>query len=341
MQAVLDIADCAGDDSTRLMHEAQSELVRNVQRAWIISAVAKLVCEQGPETISVRQIVERAGVSRRRFYELFANADDGFLAAFEQAVEQATERAVAGYRLGEAWADRLRSALSALLAFFEAEPELARLSVLHTTPAGSATPKRNAILARLAQLIDAGGRTDPRALNPPPLTAESVVGGVLAVLQTRLMQDEHDEPLTSLVSPLMSVIVLPYVGPVSAWHELSRPVTSSLSPRLPSTPASDPLAGLEMRMSYRTLRVLGEIAAAPGISNQRVADAAGVRDAGQISKLLSRLEGLELIRNSGAGHAKGRANAWTLTSKGADLGRSFGSRLQSGAWTPSRYGRDS
>ena len=62
-----------------------------------------------------------------------------------------------------------------------------------------------------------------------------------------------------------------------------------------------------MRLTYRTLRVLAEIAAAPGISNREVAEAAGVRDPGQISKLLARVEGLGLVRNTGGGQAKGAA----------------------------------
>ena len=118
--------------------EAQRELVKNVQRAWIVSAMAEIVCEHGPETISVRQIAARAGVSRRRFYELFDNSDDCFAATFEEAVAGATERAAIGYRSTSAWTDRLRAALFGLLEFFDSEPELAKLAILYTTPASPA-----------------------------------------------------------------------------------------------------------------------------------------------------------------------------------------------------------
>jgi predicted transcriptional regulator len=82
-----------------------------------------------------------------------------------------------------------------------------------------------------------------------------------------------------------------------------------------------------MRLTYRTLRVLSAIAHTPGISNRGAAEAAGVRDQGQISKLLSRVERLGLIRNTGAGQAKGAANAWTLTDRGAELDRALAPEL--------------
>ncbi len=84
-------------------------------------------------------------------------------------------------------------------------------------------------------------------------------------------------------------------------------------------PAKDPLDGLDMRLTYRTLRVLTAIAGRPGASNREVAAHAGVQDQGQISKLLARLDHLGLIENTVRGHAKGEANAWTLTPKGQEV----------------------
>ena len=84
--------------------------------------------------------------------------------------------------------------------------------------------------------------------------------------------------------------------------------------------AGDPLADVNLRLTHRTARVLEGIAQLSGRgsdpSNREVATFAGVNDPGQISKLLRRLERLELLVNTGAGHAKGEPNAWTLTDKG-------------------------
>jgi AcrR family transcriptional regulator len=314
----------AGDLPEQLMGDVQTDLVRDVQRIWILSAMAKIACEHGPESVTVRDIVGRAGVSRRRFYELFENREDCFRAVFEEAIARAAEKASAAYQAELDWAERIRAGLSALLEFFDSEPELARLCVLHATPASPATvARRSEVLTRLAELVDEGRAAAPSEANPPPLAGESIVGGVLSVIQARLLEPNPD-PLGGLLNPLMGVIVLPYLGPAAAQRELSRPVRDAAASPAAHESARDALEDLDMRLTYRTLRVLAEIAAAPGISNRAVAEAAGVRDPGQISKLLARVERLGLVRNTGAGQSKGAPNAWTVTSRGAEVDRAIG-----------------
>jgi Mn-dependent DtxR family transcriptional regulator len=82
-----------------------------------------------------------------------------------------------------------------------------------------------------------------------------------------------------------------------------------------------------MRLTYRTARVLEAVAELGGRgsspSNRMVADAAGVSDPGQISKLLARLERLGLLAKAEDGHAKGEPNVWALTGKGARVAQSI------------------
>jgi chromosome segregation and condensation protein ScpB len=78
-----------------------------------------------------------------------------------------------------------------------------------------------------------------------------------------------------------------------------------------------------MRVTYRTAVVLERIAEQPGISNRQVADQAGIADQGQMSKLLSRLQRLGLIANTGQGHTKGEPNAWTLTPTGLQVAQNI------------------
>lgn len=83
-----------------------------------------------------------------------------------------------------------------------------------------------------------------------------------------------------------------------------------------------------MRLTYRTVRVLMGIAGHPGASNRTVAEASGISDQGQISKLLARLDSLGLVRNTGQGHPKGAPNAWQLTTRGQEVEQAI--RLQTG-----------
>jgi chromosome segregation and condensation protein ScpB len=76
-----------------------------------------------------------------------------------------------------------------------------------------------------------------------------------------------------------------------------------------------------MRVTYRTMRVLTVIATQPGLCNSEVGERAGVKDQGQISKLLARLARLGLVENTRRGQAKGLPNAWRLTPRGEQLER--------------------
>jgi DNA-binding PadR family transcriptional regulator len=104
---------------------------------------------------------------------------------------------------------------------------------------------------------------------------------------------------------------------------VATPTTQAAAPR--ST--TDPLAGVNLRLTHRTARVLEAVAELDGHgvdpSNRRVATFAGITDPGQISKLLRRLERLGLLVNTREGHPKGEPNAWALTDKGERVTQSI------------------
>jgi DNA-binding MarR family transcriptional regulator len=121
--------------------------------------------------------------------------------------------------------------------------------------------------------------------------------------------------LLELAGPLMSMIVLPYLGAAAARRELERPVPEHphVSPRNAS---NDPLRDLGLRLTYRTVRALVSVAEKPGSSNREIGQASGIGDQGQMSKLLWRLERFGLIQNTGLGPGTGSPNIWTLTERG-------------------------
>jgi DNA-binding MarR family transcriptional regulator len=86
--------------------------------------------------------------------------------------------------------------------------------------------------------------------------------------------------------------------------------------RAASVPARPASAGF--RLTVRTHLVLTAVAEHAGASNREIATAAGVRDEGQISKLLARLQDRGLIHNT-AGMTAGFPKAWQLTPQGEAL----------------------
>jgi AcrR family transcriptional regulator len=291
--------------------------VLQIQRARILAAMVDVSAERGAANVSVAQVVQRAGVSRRTFYELFADREECFLAAFDDALERASHYVFDAYDPQAKWIERVRAALTAVLQFLDGERLAGQLLIVGSLGAGNlALERRRRGIAQIIALVDQGRTGSKTGDELPPLTAEGIVGGVLSVLHSRLLEDTPLR-LVELTGPLMSMIVLPYLGPAAARRELARP--TPVSSRRPAAADPDPLRELGMRLTYRTVRVLMAVAAQPGGSNRQVADGSGIGDQGQISKLLARLQGLGLIANAGAGSVRGAPNSWVLTDRGRQV----------------------
>jgi AcrR family transcriptional regulator len=316
--------------------------VVEMQRRRLLRAFAEVLAEDGLEEASIGRVCKRAGVSRRTFYYLFDDREACFVAVLDEAVERISHSVLLAYGHGGRWSERMRAALAALLEFFDAEPALASTCLIETLKAGPAViERRRRVVDALSAAVDQGRAEVKRGAGPPPLTADSTVGGALSVIHAHVLAcqpatspsdtpfrapsatgrprtGERGSRLVELLNPLMSMIVHPYLGPVAARRELDRPIpqaTPVRNGRVPR-PIQDPFKDLPLRITFRTARVLATIAAQPGASNREVGDAAGVPDQGQISKLLRRLAGYGLIENHGEGHPKGEPNAWTLTARG-------------------------
>jgi AcrR family transcriptional regulator len=349
------------------------ERVSEIQRARIVTAITELVHERGVAGITVAHVVERSGVSRRTFYELFADRDDCLLAAFEHAVERAAAAVLPAYEApgaepgpggargaggaeperagargaGGAWEAQIRAGLGALLGLLDVEPAMGGLLVVHALAAdrrvlerraravealidavhrGGARPRGEASTLGAASRA-AGGWASARA-RPPRIVAEGAVGAVLAIVHARLCEPSP-KPLAGLLSQLMGMIVLPYRGAEAAECELRR---HAPRPRRRPPPPPDPLRELDMRLTYRTVRVLLAIAELGGRgsnpSSRAVADASGIADQGQMSKLLWRLDHLGLIANGVERQGRGEPNAWSLTARGREVERAI--RAQTG-----------
>jgi AcrR family transcriptional regulator/DNA-binding MarR family transcriptional regulator len=297
--------------------------INDSQRTRILLAMTAEAAQHGPQAATVTRVTARAGVSRRTFYELFADRGECLLAAVEQAAGTAAQRAIAAIDPRAPWANRMRAGLHALLELLDEQPTLAHLCVVQATAAGPAVLARRAeLLEVLAGTVD-GGRATAR-YQPPALTAQGVVGGVLGVIRSRLLDPQSDPQPTQLVEllgPLMSSIVLPYLGTHAARRELLRPLPHARAGSTSRVPGD--VRGLDLRLTYRTVSVLAAIAAQPGLTNAQIASCPSVMHQGQISTLLARLARLKLIRRSEQARHKGARNAWRLTQRGEAVMRTI------------------
>jgi AcrR family transcriptional regulator len=309
-------------------HGLPPDHVVDIQRQRVLRAMAEVISEQGFAAATVESVIGRAKVSRRTFYQLFADRHACFLAVFEETVKRAAVGVAAAYRAPGPWVKRVRAGLLELLVFLDREPQLAKICVVRSMAGDAAMLAHRAKVIRvLTQVADEGRFLVRRRPPPSPLTAEGIVGAVFSIIHARLHEGECG-PLRDLLGPLMGVIVLPYLGPAAACRELARPapeivVDPARSPD-PDGRVGDLLDHLGTRMTYRTVRVLDAIAEQPGLSNREAAYAAGVKDQGQISRLLARLCSAGLVANHQPCNRRGLSNAWGLTLKGEEIQRAVG-----------------
>ena len=291
-----------------------------IQRARLIAAMIQACAQNGASNVTVGDVVERSGVSRRTFYEIFTDREHCFLTALKDATSRLEHEIASAYDPTAPWTVRVKNTLSALLAFLENEPDTAKILLLDSLTAGpTALQSRERLTAKAIVLIDEGRTTTRKPVPAPPIVAEGTVRAVLSILQARVAQTNKPR-LTRLTNELMSMIVLPYLGPTAAHQQLHQQQT--LPPTKPNptpTPPLNTLKDLNLRLTYRTIRVLNAIAANPGASNRTIGQHAGITDQGQTSKLLTRLQHHKLIANNQPTPTRGAPNAWTLTNTGQKI----------------------
>ena len=197
--------------------------VAEIQRERIVAAMVEVIGEVGYPEMTVAQVIARAKVSRKTFYDVFADRQACFLEVFDRGVSQVCALVEEACAHEPRWRESVRCGLARLLMFLDEEPALARICLVEAQSAGVKILERRAQLLReLADIVDLGRSATVAAREPADITAEGVVGAVFTVLHTRLLE-RSEQPFVDLLGPLMSMILLPYLGQRAANRELTRP----------------------------------------------------------------------------------------------------------------------
>ena len=145
------------------------ERVARHQRARLHGATIEAVAARGYPAITVSELAALAGVSRRTFYERFADREGCFLASYDAIVGAAARRVREAWGGASGEESDVERAFAALAAQIAGEPKAARLAVLEILAAGAAgrerTERTSAALERaLAQSL--GGAPDRPPCRP-------------------------------------------------------------------------------------------------------------------------------------------------------------------------------
>ncbi len=186
----------------------------------LAEALIELARERGYRGISAERVCERAGLDPGVFGGYFSDLEDCFAAVWERTDREVGSRLEAAYDGDGEWPSRLRSALSALLGYLDADRARAHLYVVEVMRVSDAMrARREAAQARLAAVIDHGRENSLDAV--PGDVSAAVAGAIWYRLETRLRREDDASLLTEL--PLMTYFaVLPYRGQEVAEAELRR-----------------------------------------------------------------------------------------------------------------------
>ncbi len=119
-------------------HRLGQEAVVHNQRTRMHGAMIEAVAANGYERTSVKQVVALAGVSRRSFYEQFANKQECFLATYDLIASQSAGRIGAAYRKAQGPVEnRLHAAFGELGEAMGANWNSANLVILEAPKVGA------------------------------------------------------------------------------------------------------------------------------------------------------------------------------------------------------------
>ncbi len=145
----------------------------------------------------VADVLERAAISRKTFYEQFADKEACFMAAYDSASVRVRDAVLVASREQENRDAAVRAGIEALLEFLAAEPELARLLVVEVTGAGPSALRRRAEAVRNFAGLLAGNNG-----SEPPLAAQVAAGGIWEVVHAWVLEGRAEQ-LTELGDALV------------------------------------------------------------------------------------------------------------------------------------------
>ncbi len=169
-------------------HRMQRDEVVLNQRARIHGALIEAVAHNGYAGTSIKQVIGLAGVSRRSFYEQFANKEECFLVTFDLIVERDLQRVRRAYLATEGpFEQRARAAFERFARTAEEDRKATVLVVVEAQRAGVAglLHLRKAACT-CEQLLGRGFAESPGAAPLPLPIVRAVAGGLHGIAATFL-----------------------------------------------------------------------------------------------------------------------------------------------------------
>jgi AcrR family transcriptional regulator len=198
-------------------HGLSRSFVVSNQRERMLVAVADAVFDVGYSGLTVAEILTRAGVSRRTFYDQFADKRAAFFAAYDVSTEQAMAVTADAFASGEHWPEQVRRAAVAFLGYLANDPPFTRIGVVELPLAGPQGHERMLAVRAGFEVFLAPGRE--LADHPVPTLAPKAVGAsIFALIRARVLAG-RTATLLELLPACVYQCLAPYLGIEAASRE--------------------------------------------------------------------------------------------------------------------------
>src|SRR4051794_7235799 len=202
-------------------------------RQDLTSGLAAAVAEKGYAASTIADIVTHARVSKRTFYQHFADKEECLMALYAQGCEELLGvLAAAGTSPTSPWRDVVFNAVNAYLSALEDMPAVTRTLLVEVQAAGPRAYRlRQEMQARFADtmvaLVDAGRAANPASGIGPlsPQLALALVGGINELLlQASDPYSGTATPFTALTGPVVRLVsaVLSFDPTKDPWNDPDR-----------------------------------------------------------------------------------------------------------------------
>jgi AcrR family transcriptional regulator len=189
------------------------------QRRRILEATADLVAEHGYQGATVEAIVRRAKVGYATFYKNFEDKEQSYLELLDAAYGVTFHRVQKAYDREQEWPDQVAAGLGALFEQIAAHANIGRACLVEVLTAGpEAVARHESLLKRFLPLLKPGRELNPRRAELPDTLEDTLTGGVLWVINQRLIAGEA-EALKGLLPETIEFVLRPYVGEDKAAQE--------------------------------------------------------------------------------------------------------------------------
>jgi AcrR family transcriptional regulator len=182
----------------RHAHALPRKTVRESQRWRLLEAVVEVTARAGYADATVADVIAVAKVSRKTFYEHFADKEAAFLATYDVVADRVIAALVA---MGAAHTDpdaRRTAQVERFIAILDRDRAIARVFMVDVQGAGPAALRRRAAVnQRFAEMLFGDSTV-------PTVRRDAVVGGVNQVVAAALLSPKSS--LAPLAKPLAEFV---------------------------------------------------------------------------------------------------------------------------------------